>query len=171
MHAARMDWPTTKNEARSLPQDRRIILIDVENYNGGPVTSPNQARWCQHTLDAWIKPRKDDIIVIAADASTVTNIHLAWPSVRILTGFGENGADYKLLDVMEEDLPSRFSEMVLVSGDGIFTDHVDYLAAQGLLVSVYSHSHNLSARLRLAAHAVYTSSFHPESALPTIVNL
>ena len=136
---------------------RRLTLIDVENFNGGPVATPTQARWCRRALDNWIRPDPHDLIVIAADITTVTNVHAGWPAHRILSGIGENGADHRLLEVMDEDLPRRFSEMVLVSEDRIFAEKVSWLAGQGLSTTVYSHTAALSKRLHFAATTVITS--------------
>lgn len=110
---------------------RRLILIDVENFNGDPVVTPAQARWCRRILDNWIQPGPCDIVVLAADVTTVTNVYARWPRHRILPGYGKNGADLRLLDVMEEDLPPRFSEMVLVSGDRIFAEKSHSLRGRG----------------------------------------
>lgn len=140
---------------------RRLILVDVENFNGGPVTSSAQARWCRHMLDHWIQPAPSDIIVLAADVTTVVNVHFGWPTHRILPGYGENGADHRLLEVMNENLPQRFSEMVLVSGDRIFAEKVSWLAGQGLPTTVYSHTSALSKRLSFAATNVITSTNNP----------
>ena len=136
---------------------RRLILIDVENFNGDPVVTPAQARWCRRILDNWIQPGPCDIVVLAADVTTVTNVYARWPRHRILPGYGKNGADLRLLDVMEEDLPPRFSEMVLVSGDRIFAEKVSQLAGQGLPTTVYSHTEDLSKRLKFAATNTITS--------------
>ena len=136
---------------------RRLILIDVENFNGAPVATTTQARWCRRVLDNWIQPSPGDIIVLAADVNTVTNVYAGWPTHRILPGYGENGADHRLLDVMDEDLPRRFSEMILVSGDRVFAEKVSQLAGQGLPTTVYSHTEALSKRLKFAATNVITS--------------
>lgn len=136
---------------------RRIILIDVENFNGGPIATPSHAQWCRRMVDHWIQPMPSDLVVLAAEASTVTNLHASWRGCRILAGWGSDGADNRLLEVMEEDLPQRFTELVLVSGDNIFAEKISQLAAQGLPTTVYSHSESLSKRLQLAATAVVTS--------------
>src|SRR5699024_3241850 len=80
-----------------------------------------------------------------------------WPAHRILAGIGENGADHRLLEGMDEDLPRRFSEMVLVSGDRIFAEKVSWLAGQGLSTTVHSHTAALAQRLHLAASTVPAS--------------
>lgn len=140
---------------------RRLILIDVENFNGGPVQTTTQARWCRRMIDNWIKPVDGDIVVVAADVTTVTNVYAGWPSQRILSGRGHNGADLRLLEVMDENLAARFSEMVLVSGDRIFAEKVSWLAGQGLPTTVFSHQAGLAKRLAFAATKVITTAVSP----------
>lgn len=140
---------------------RRIVLIDVENFNGGPVKTTTQAQWCRKMIDNWIKPEEGDIVVLAADVNTVTNVHAGWPAHRILPGYGHNGADLKLLEVMDEDLATRFSEMVLVSGDRIFAEKVSWLAGQGLPTTVFAHQTGLAKRLAFAATTVVTTAVSP----------
>ncbi|APT91655.1 hypothetical protein CPHO_00480 [Corynebacterium phocae] len=144
---------------------RKIALIDIENFNGGPIATPGQAQWCRTMLEQWIKPAADEHIVVAADVTSVTNIDLVWPGIRILAGYGENGADLRLLKVMEENLPERFTGMTLVSKDRIFAEKVSDLAGQGLPTHVYSWPQALAKRLRFAATEVTTSmnyNFSPD---------
>lgn len=148
---------------------RRLVLIDVENFNGGPVHTPAQARWCRRMIDNWIKPKDDDIVVLAADITTVTNVHAGWSTHRILPGHGDNGADLQLLKVMDENLAARFTELVLVSGDRIFAEKVSWLAGQGLPTTVYAHQAGLAKRLAFAASTVVTtavSSSYTVTSLP-----
>lgn len=136
---------------------RRFILIDIENFNGGPVSTPSQAKWCRRMLDNWLTINRGDQVVIAADVHTVTNIHLAWPQARILAGRCEDGADLRLLTVMDENLAEKYTELVLVSGDWIFAQKVSELAGQGLPTHVYSHAAALSKRLQFAATTITTT--------------
>src|SRR5699024_12722870 len=94
---------------------RRIILLDMENFNGGPVATALQARWCRRMIENWIAIKPGEQVIIAADAATITNIYQAWPEARILAGRNENGADLRLLEVMDESLPERFRHVVLLS--------------------------------------------------------
>ncbi|CAB0485634.1 NYN domain-containing protein [Corynebacterium diphtheriae] len=137
---------------------RRIILIDAENFNGGPIATPVQARWCRRTLDNWIAPTDNDHVVIAVDESCITNVHAAWSHARLLGGTGHNGADYRLLEVMDENLPPRFDELVLVSGDRIYAEKISELAGQGLPTTVYAHNFALSKRLAFAATNVINTT-------------
>lgn len=151
-----------------MTTQRRIILIDIENANGGGVRTLASSRWCHRVLSARIAARPGDHIVLACngDRDSVLNVHLAWgPTPRIVTGCGPNGADIALLEVMDENLQDRFSELVLASGDGIFAKRVAELAAKGLPTRVIAHPTGLSKQLRLAATA-YSPIVHQAS--PTI---
>jgi uncharacterized LabA/DUF88 family protein len=74
---------------------------------------------------------------------------------------GEDGADLALLDVLlGERVAARFDEVVLASGDGIFTDAVAALGTAGVDVTVLARSGHCSKRLRLAArHTVLLEGF------------
>lgn len=139
--------------------ERRLILIDVENFNGGPVASPAQSQWCRRAILNWVKPSGNDLIVLAADKSTVTNLHAAWKSDRILIGVGQDGADLQLMEVFDEGIVGRFSEIALVSGDGIFSEKISELSSQGIPTTVYAHVTSLSKRLAFAATTVAAPPF------------
>lgn len=53
--------------------------------------------------------------------------------------------------------PGRFTEIALVSGDGIFAESVARAAALGLPTKVYTHRSQVSKRLQLAATEVHLS--------------
>jgi uncharacterized LabA/DUF88 family protein len=53
-----------------------------------------------------------------------------------------------------EGFERRFSEVVLASGDGAFTDAVVWLQSRGVMVTVVARAQSLSARLRRAARVV-----------------
>lgn len=151
----------------------RLIIIDIECYNGGPVTSAAQAQWCHRTLLNWVTPSEDDLIILATDISTVTNLHSMWGSHRILVGRGKDGADLRLLEVLEEDVAGRFKEVSLVSGDHIFAEKISQLAGEGIPTTVYCHESSLSKRLAFAATTVITSPSHPTPPpmAPAVVSL
>lgn len=77
---------------------------------------------------------------------------LGWKGSRLVARSGENGADLALLEVLaRERVEERFDEVVLVSGDGIFTDVVAALSAAGVHVTVVARREACSNRLRMAA--------------------
>ncbi|WP_075725458.1 NYN domain-containing protein [Corynebacterium aquilae] len=137
--------------------NRRLILVDIENFNGGPVATVTQSTWCYRMLSNWLSFSDSDHIVVASDVTTVTNLCKDWGHHRVLAGRGHNGADLQLLEVLEESVEARYSEILLVSGDAIYSDKVSYLAGQGIPTTVYSHACALAKRLQFAATTVVTS--------------
>lgn len=98
-------------------------------------------------------------VVIGTSHVGVVAAGLGWRGPRLVARSGENGADLALLEVLtEERVEERFDEVVLVSGDGIFTEAVAALAAVGVEVTVVAHPGRCSKRLRLAAR--HTVFFH-----------
>ena len=91
-------------------------------------------------------------VVIGTSHVGAVSTGLGWPGPRLVVRSGENGADLALLDVLiEERVAERFDEVVVVSGDGIFTEAVASLGAAGLDVTVVAPSGHISKRLRLAS--------------------
>lgn len=147
----------TQTPAPTVRPERRIVLIDAENANGGPLRTCAQAQWGRRVLTTTLGLQDGDQVVLACneDSTSVLNLFSAWgEGPRIVTGRGPNGADKALISVMHENLPNRFAELVLVSGDKIFAKRVAALAAQGLPTRVLSHPDLLSARLRIAATSI-----------------
>lgn len=147
-----------------------MILVDVENANGGPVRTSGQSRWTRRVLLKALGAVAGDQIVVACngDRDSVLNVYAAWgTSARIVLGYGPDGADRALIEVMGENLPTRFDELVLVSGDGIFALPAATLAAQGLPTHVLAHPGRLSSALRLAATTVNPIVPNPTSAPDT----
>lgn len=91
-------------------------------------------------------------VVIATSHVGLMAAGLGWRGPRLVARSGENGADLALLDVLtEERVEERFDEVVLVSGDGIFTDTVVALGTAGVRVTVLARREACSRRLRMAA--------------------
>ena len=135
---------------------RRLILIDIENFHSGPVRSITAAEQCYRMLRTALEPTANDQVVIAADITTITNLHSSWKGHRILVGRGRDGADLALLDVLDEQVATRFDAIALVTGDHIFAEKISTLAGEGIPTTVYSYSTSLAKRLRFAATDVFT---------------
>lgn len=136
---------------------RRLILIDIENFNGHAIQSAAQAKWCKKMLTLWLDIKESEIVVIAADKSDLFSVNRGWKGPRLLMGEGPNGADYRLIEEIECMNIGRFDEIALVSGDGIFAGPVARAAEKGVPTTVYSHGFQLSKQLRFAAAQVHLS--------------
>ncbi len=131
---------------------RRLIVVDVENVVGGAVVTRRAAAWAYWLVKRALGLRPDEQVVVGVSHRSALETGLAWPGARLVVRSGLDGADRALIDVLsDENISERFSELVLVSGDGIFTDAIAALAAQGVHVTVAAHPTGLAKRLRLAA--------------------
>jgi hypothetical protein len=144
-----------RRTAQLLKLQRRLVVVDVENAVGGPNIERDQIVWTKQALIDLVGLQASDHVVAACSHVGAVEVGVSWSSARQLVRSGPNGADLALLDVLiQESIASRFTEMVLVSGDGIFADIVAELAAQGVHTTVVAHNRGLSRRLRLAAGTV-----------------
>ena len=131
---------------------RRLVVVDIENVVGGLCRTEAMTRWGHRFLQDALELRPRDQVVVGADGETMHLVAWDWRRARLVLGrHVKDGADVALLDVLGEDLARRFDEVVLVSGDGIFTDAVASLTSQGVRVTVAAHECALSLQLRLVA--------------------
>lgn len=151
-HAA----PQPSVKKRAL-RGRRLVLVDIENIARGAVLLEEQAVNAHQALLEAVSLHGQEQIIIATSHVGLLATGWGWPGPRLVVRSGDNGADLALLDVIaDEHIAERFDEVVLVSGDGIFTDAVALLGAQGVSVTVVAHADGCSRRLRMAAaHTVF----------------
>lgn len=133
---------------------RRLVLVDVENVVGGLVVSEEIARYARASIDGAVGCVAGDHVVVATCHKGYPHVAWCWPSARRLVRSGPDGADLELLGVLRENISQRFSHVVVVSGDGIFTEAVAELGRAGVRVTVVARRGHLSNRLRLAAWRV-----------------
>lgn len=141
---------------RRTAQHRRLVLVDIENVVGGAVTTAAAAASARQLLEARIPLQPTDIVVIGTSHIGLLHVGFQWPGRRYVVGSGPDGADLALLEVFEEDVARRFGEVVLVSGDGIFSEAVAALGTQGVKVVVVCPHDALSKRLAMAAAQTMT---------------
>ena len=136
-----------------LPLNRRLIFVDIENINGRSIGSVQEANWCRCALNQWLNITDRDLIVVAADKSGIPHLHESWGTCQILDAVGKSGADKRLIAAIaaEHNLASRFKEVIIVSGDGIFVDSVLYLMSVGIPTTVCSYKSALNATLAACA--------------------
>lgn len=140
----------TTNKMRS----RRLVLIDIENVAGGAITLCEQVQNAQALLkDTLALDDGVDHIIVACGRASSVYAGFDWEgNHRLVCRPGVDGADLEMLEILEtENIADRFSEVLLVSGDAIFTDVVAALGRHNITVTVASRPEALSRRLRLAA--------------------
>ena len=134
-----------------------MILMDIENSVGGVPKGRRQVEWAQHALARTVAPQSADHLVIGVSHIGVLAAGTCWlgPKRVLPPQSGPDGADHALLRVLcEENIAARFSHVVLVSGDGIFSESIAEIGWAGVRTTVVARRRSLSRRLRMAAHEV-----------------
>ncbi|MBO0819338.1 MAG: hypothetical protein J2P26_00655 [Nocardiopsaceae bacterium] len=139
---------------RRFPQ-RTLHVVDIENLAGTPLPTLRQVSQVQGLYNARLGLSADDQVVMAASHRGLLNAALGWPHARYRVRSGPNGADLELIDVLlHEDIPARFTHVVIGSGDGRFLRAALVLTGGGVRVTVASRTGSLSHLLRQAASDV-----------------
>lgn len=136
---------------RRLPVGRRLVAVDIENAVGGAIKAPESVAWTRRVLTHLGALAGGDTVVIGTCHRGLLPIGCTWTGVRYVVRSGPDGADLALLEVLDEHISERFSEVVLVSGDGRFAEAVATLEGEGVKVVVVAHREGLSRRLAMAA--------------------
>lgn len=151
-------------------RSRKLVLCDIENLAGGALTGPVRVQAAADAfgagcMSAAIAP--DDLVVVASHPGAAFAVHALAPKARLLVGRGRHGADRCLLNEMREPqrLAHQFGHVVLLSGDGIFTERIDALNRAGLRTVVVARHGSIAASLRLAAHRTITIPLTPTSSI------
>lgn len=148
---------------KQRPRRRRFVAVDIENVVGGAVLDRTVARDAWRNVTEAIALQDGEQVVVGAGPSSLLTAGLSRPTARLALGRGLSGADLALVEVLRsEHISERFDEVVIVSGDGIFTDVAAELASKAAHVTVAARAEALSAQLRLAAGSiVYLPSTSP----------
>lgn len=134
---------------------RHLILIDIENLTGTPSPSSEQVDTIVATLRKVVPGFDDDQKIVACSHHAARTVAFSFPGARHLWRSGPNGADFALLDVLEnERVDARFERVTICSGDGIFAASAAWLARAAVEVTAVSLPGHLAARFNLAARHV-----------------
>ncbi|MGF0117435.1 NYN domain-containing protein [Promicromonospora sp. Marseille-Q5078] len=140
--------------AAELAYGRTLHLVDVENVCGTGCLSAERVREVRELLAPHRHTRGAHHWIVGASSSSSALALAGWENARRVMRHGKDGADLALLAVLDEDVTSRYSHVVVYSGDGTFADALARLAAHGIDTTVVARPEQLSTRLRLAAHHV-----------------
>lgn len=141
-----------RHERRPAYPARALHLVDIENLAGSGNPDPGQVRELHRLYHRRVGLGAMDQVVVASSHLMIRNAGDCWPGARYLVRSGPDGADLELLAVIErERVAERFANVMIASGDGIFTAAAVRLAAAGCPVTVISRRSALSKRLALAA--------------------
>jgi hypothetical protein len=130
---------------------RALHLLDIENLVGGARFSAADAAALRRRYGAVVAIGPEDLIVMATSHYAAPVAWFAWQNVRRVVRSGPDGADLALIEVLEtERVAERFEEVIIASGDGIFTEPSARLQAAGCHVTIVYQPGTLSRRLAFA---------------------
>ena len=143
------------------PKRRRLIAMDAQNLLGCHPATASAACWefaIAESLHA-VGFREDaDHLVIAVAPDWAFTVKELAPFARLLVRGGRHGADLALCNALEDTnfIASRYSEVVVASGDHIFCASVRALADAGVSTTVACLPHQTSSELTAtAAHVTW----------------
>jgi hypothetical protein len=134
---------------------RTLHLVDIENLAGTAIPSLPQVIDVQGQYARRMALGVDDHVVMASSHLALVNTAVGWPHARYRVRSGPDGADLELLDVIQyENVATRFTHIVIGSGDGTFGHAAQGLTDHGVRVTVVSRWGSLSPALARAARDV-----------------
>lgn len=144
---------------------RRYFIVDIKNLLGGACYVTNEGvRFAEGVLRRELGMRPDDQALIGVTAvQAVFPVHRVFPGKAQRIQCGSDGAELAILGALDPaHVASRFDEVVIVSGDGMFAGSAAQLAFYGTRVIAAGHRSGMSAKLRLAAHRThyFTNTFN-----------
>jgi hypothetical protein len=135
----------------STGPSRTMFLGDVEALAGksAPTCSDVKAiSVAVHKVFGHLEP----VCVLACAHYNAPAIWFHWSGARYLVRSGKDGADKRLIQVVEDErVAERFGIIIIGSSDGIFARTAAQLASAGVYV-IGAYGKQISNKLRLAVH-------------------
>jgi len=140
------------NKRMELNSRRRLFIVDIENTVGNGVLGTEDVARVKSSMEAFYSIGEQDFVVIGVSHSNNVFPSHVWESARIVLKKGHNGADAALKNVLKsERIVDRFSEVVIVSGDGAFAEEAGSLRSLGVAVTIHAEAIRVAKRLLRSA--------------------
>lgn len=141
---------------KSEKKVRKLFVVDIENAIGSGMISRESCRKAMERIYEDFKPQDSDLTVIGVSHPDNFLAVKDWNAgARVVARWGHNGADLALEEVLcKENVERRFAEVIIVSGDGLFSEQAAKLKALGLKVVIDAPARLLSRRLAFSGSVV-----------------
>ena len=155
-----LNWKVTEMNRRielmkHLENGRKLIVVDIENAVGRGMVDEGSCREVRDRIVREYRPGEGDLTVIGVSHQDNVFPARSWEGARIVLKKGHDGADLALESVLsDENVERRFSEVVLVSGDGLFSEQAARLRSLGVRVTVDVQARRLSRILAFSCSAI-----------------
>ena len=134
---------------------RKLFVVDIENAVGIGTIDEESCRKVRDRIEREYKPAGGDLTVIGVSHQNNVFPAHSWDGARIVLKEGHDGADLALESVLSnENVEERFSEVVIVSGDGLFASQAARLRSLGVKVTVDARARQLSRFLAFSCSSV-----------------
>lgn len=135
--------------------NRKLFVVDIENAVGIGTINEESCRKVRDRIEREYKPAGGDLTVIGVSHQNNVFPARSWDGARIVLKEGHDGADLALENVLSnENVEERFSEVVIVSGDGLFANQAARLRSLGVKVTVDARARQLSRFLAFSCSSV-----------------
>lgn len=134
---------------------RKLFLVDIENAVGSGVIDEESCRSVRNRIKRTYHPGNSDLTVLGVSHKNNLFPAHAWDGARVVIEQGHDGADLALESVLSnENVEERFGEVVIVSGDGLFSEQASRLRSLGVRVTVDARARQLARVLAFSCSSV-----------------
>ena len=140
---------------RSDKATRKLFVVDIENAVGAGVIDEEACRGVKSRIERTYRPGDSDLTIIGVSHKNNFFTAHAWGGARVILKEGHDGADLALEGVLAtENVEARFGEVVIVSGDGMFSNQASRLKSLGVTVTVDARARQLARVLAFSCSSV-----------------
>lgn len=140
---------------RSDKASRKLFVVDIENAVGTGMIDEVSCRSVKDRIERTYHPGGNDLTVLGVSHKNNLFPAHAWDGARVVIREGHDGADLALEEVLSyENVEGRFGEVVIVSGDGLFSEQASRLRSLGVRVTVYARARQLARVLAFSCSSV-----------------
>ena len=138
------------------PKYRRIIAIDIENVTCASRPNFLAAKYAADKINSILKIENSDLVVVAGSCGNALTVNYVAKRLHGQARYrnGKDGADIALLDHLEQTVQqcskstkTAISEVIIVSGDHIFSKTVKDFRLNGIYTTVMAYRKTLSHSL------------------------
>ena len=120
---------------------RQLHFVDIDNLTAGPTQDLRSHRIVRQWYDRCTNRGDMDLCFVACSHYSAFAVSTVWEGARIYWRSGQDGADYALLDALDEANFDGTNHVWVASGDGIFISrvkaiHANRTGGEGIEVSV-----------------------------------
>ena len=140
---------------RSDKSVRRLFVVDIENAVGSGRIDEESCVRVERRVESVYRPNSGDLTVLGVSHKNNFFPAHAWSGARVVLREGHDGADLALESVLShENVEERFGEVVIVSGDGLFSRQAARLKSLGVKVTVDARARQLAKILAFSCSSV-----------------